>query len=305
MSVETYDTQLFKKSKINLFKSWLLISKFTILFYIPAHNNLKYLFPFIYLICKIKGIEIHYVVVGGWLNDFLKNLPVHRFLLKRIKRIYPQTKDLSDNLKKNYSFNNVTQLHNFRFLDNEVNGKKTLQEKIRLVFMARVHPKKGVYTLFKLSDKLKDLGYSNVNIDVYGPIQREFKEEFEGLLRKSTIHIQYCGIINPEDIVDTLSNYDLFLFPTEYYTEGFPGSILDAYLANIPVVVSRWKYANEFVEQDKTGVISKFGNSEDFINKVIELINNSDQINNLKKGVVEIKKKYTPEEAWKIIKNNI
>ncbi|MNK00940.1 Alpha-galactosylglucosyldiacylglycerol synthase [compost metagenome] len=305
MEVEMFDTQIFKNSKINLFKSWVLISKCSVLFYIPAHGNLKYLFPFIYLICKIKGIEIHYVVVGGWLSDFLKKLHLHKFLLKRIKRIYPQTKDLTEALKRNYGFENVIQLHNFRFSNVDSNDSRISDDGLRFVFMARVHPKKGIGTLFKLAEKLDELGYENIVIDIYGPIQSEYKQEFSQLLEQNKGHIQYCGIISPDNIAEVLRNYDLFLLPTEYYTEGFPGSVLDAYLSNVPVVVSKWKYAEEFVEDNKTGIIAAFNDADDFIEKVIWLINNPDKIAVLRNGVVDVKKKYAPEEAWKIIKNNI
>lgn len=41
------------------------------------------------------------------------------------------------------------------------------------------------------------------------------------------------------------------LLPTHYYTEGLPGSVLDAYMSGIPIIVSRWKHASEFVKMVK------------------------------------------------------
>lgn len=304
MTVSKYDTQIYKKNKKNIINSWCEIYKSDILFYIPAQNNLKFLFPFIYFICKMKGIQIHYVVVGGWLNDFLKNLPLHRMLLKRINKIYPQTNELTFALTNNYSFKNVEQLHNFRFTDDVQISTNSISKEIKLVFMARIHPKKGVDTLFKLAKTLLDLSYIDVRIDIYGPIFEQYKNEFEKSLEESN-NIKYCGVIEPNKIVKTLSQYDLFLFPTEYFTEGFPGSILEAYLANLPVVVSRWKYAEEFIEQNVTGIISDFENPENFIDEVIKLLNTPNKIEILKQGVIKAKMKYTPNGAWKIIKNNL
>lgn len=300
-----YDTQKFKKNKLNLLNSFLRVSECEILFYVPAHNNLKYLFPLLYFICKIRGIDIHYVVVGGWLHDFIKKLPLHQYLLRKVKSIYPQTNDLSNLLKTSYSFQNVVQLHNFRFSNKNLVRSKELNSPIKLVFMARVHPQKGMETLFKLIEKLELYKINYHSLDVYGPIFSDYKELFNNLIEKSSGRINYCGIVEPANISKVLSNYDLLLFPTEYYTEGFPGTILDAYLANIPVVVSKWKYASEFVKDGKTGLIADFKDKDDFIEKVILILNNPNMILDFKSHIEKYVDNFSPEKAWQILKNRI
>src|SRR5690606_15892116 len=104
---------------------------------------------------------------------------------------------------------------------------------IRLVFMARVHPLKGVNTIFKLARTLVEKDIKNVQIDVYGPIFPDYSSEFSSLLSNHVL-VEYKGVVQPENIPNILANYDLMLFPTQYYTEGFPGSILDAYIAHVP-----------------------------------------------------------------------
>ncbi|WP_160069583.1 glycosyltransferase family 4 protein [Sphingobacterium bovisgrunnientis] len=303
--VNLFDTQKFKKSKLNLVKSFLQVSKSDVLFYIPAHNNLKYLFPIIYLICKIRGIDIHYIVVGGWLSDFIENLPIHQYMLKRVKGIYPQTKELTILLKEKYCFDNVVQLHNFRFSEKNRINLKDIQTPVKLVFMARVHPQKGVDTLFKLIDKLETNDVDYFSLDIYGPIYSDYNDTFNRQIEKSSGRIKYCGSVDPSNIPDVLSNYDLLLFPTEYYTEGFPGTILDAYLANVPVVVSKWKYACEFVEDGKTGLIANFDDSEDFLDKVIIILKNPEVINDFKNHISNYVDTFSPEKAWQILKNRI
>ena len=304
MTVDYFDTQTFKKSRFNLLRSWYLISKYDILFYLPAHNNLKYLFPFIFFICKLKKIDIHYIVVGGWLSNFLKDLPFHRKLLNKVRGIYPQTKELTSNLIENYSFKNVIQLHNFRFY-NEFKKKDLLNENLQLVFMARINPQKGIKTLFKLSDRLFEIGLEGIRIDLYGQIEDSYKVEFANLLNTKKGNISYCGVLNPDNITERLKEYDLFLFPTEFFTEGFPGSILDAYIAEVPVVVSRWKYAEEFVKDNESGIICEFDNPNDFIDKTINLLNNKEKLRQLNNTVKKEKHKYSTQAAWHILKERI
>ncbi|MEG1313562.1 MAG: hypothetical protein RSD40_04530, partial [Bacilli bacterium] len=83
-NIDYFDTQSFKVSKINLIKMlWKVITADKI-FYLPAQNNLKYLFPVIFALCKIFNTKLNYLVVGGWLYNFLKDKEIHRWMLKNI-----------------------------------------------------------------------------------------------------------------------------------------------------------------------------------------------------------------------------
>ena len=70
------------------------------------------------------------------------------------------------------------------------------------------------------------------------------------------------AFLSQEIISRTLVNYDLMLFPTRYYTEGLPGTIIDAYIANLPVIATEWKHAREFIKDGETGFIVRFDNCQ-------------------------------------------
>lgn len=302
-TVSYFDTQTFQKSKINLIRAFTAISKVDLLFYLPAHNNLKWIFPFIFIYCKLFNIKIHYIVVGGWLAEYLKNKPLHKWMLKRIEGIYPENIELVENLKQHYNFTNVFQLHNFRIVEaKSIIPNKS--EKIKLVFMARVHPLKGINTVFKLADELVKNNIVNVEINVYGPVFPDYDADFKLYLNKNNL-VRYMGVLQPDDIYNTLVNYDLMLFPTQYFTEGFPGSILDSYIAEVPVVVSRWKYVEEFVKDNESGIICEFDNPNDFIDKTINLLNNKEKLRQLNNTVKKEKHKYSTQAAWHILKERI
>ena len=302
-SISYFDTQTFQNSKFNLFKVFKLIAKTDLLFYLPAQNNFKYIFPFIYSFCKLTNTKIHYIVVGGWLATHLKSKPLHKWMLSNINGIYPQTRQLTHDLNVDYGLTNVHQLNNFRMVERP-NLKPRSSDLIRLVFMARVHPLKGANTLFKLVEQIKAENIKNVEIDMYGPIYAQYSQDFQSLLANQTI-ISYKGILQPEEIYSTLINYDLMLFPTQYFTEGFPGSILDAYIAHLPVIATKWKYAEEFIESGNSGVIVDFENEQEFVTETIKLIQNPDLLKQLKRGAMAQSEKYSPEKAWNTIKETL
>lgn len=289
-----FDTELFKVNKLTIFKLIFLIFKTDIIFDVAAHGHLKYLFPIIYFLSLFSKSKFNFVAIGGWLYDFLKNKPLHRFLLSKVDNIFVQTNNLHENLKE-YDFKNTVLLNNFRMVHF---GKVDVTQKPikNIVFMARVHKMKGVELIFQLSDQLKKNGYHDINIDIYGPIYEEYKNIFLDKLPNSLVN--YGGVVQPNNVYSILEKYDFMIFPTKYYTEGFPGSILDAYISGLPVVVSAWLNAHEFVDDNLTGYIVEFDNENAFINKVIWLLQNPHELVILKQNILEKRKQYSSSLAW-------
>lgn len=293
-----FDTQVFKKNKLYIFKLIYLIFKSNIIFNVAAHNNIKYLFILLFFICKIVNKPLNIVAVGGWLGGFLKDKPVHRIMLSRVSNVFVQTKNLCTNLKQSYGFSNVKLLNNFRnIIYPEI--LKNKNNKLNLVFFARVQPMKGVKLIFELADRINEEVLSSVNIDIYGPISDFYEKDFYKSL--SSNKVNYCGILEPDNIYSVLCNYDLMLFPTKYFTEGFPGSILDSYISGVPVIATNWLNAKEFIDDGKTGYIVDFDNDEMFMDRVIYLINNPHLITETKENVIKKRYIYSPEAAWKVL----
>lgn len=300
-SLDFFDTQKLGSNKLSIFTMLRKLLWADKIYYLGAHKNLTFIFPFIYLLAFITRKSLHFVVVGGWLVEFIKAKPIHRLMLKNISTIYPETKLMVSQLRSLYGFKNVFQLHNFRIKNNElVDSEINLTGTVRLVFMARVHPMKGVETVLRLPSEL-DTYKDKFQIDIYGPILDSYKDVFFARLEQLSENISYLGPLQPEDIQRVLSQYDVMLFPTKYFTEGFPGTVLDAYEASLPVVATRWKYAHEYIDDGKSGFVCDFGNHDEFIDKVKMLIEQPQRISELKNGAARKAQEYSPEAAWKIL----
>lgn len=292
-NVQYYDTEDFKFNKLSIFKMlWQVISS-RIIVYLPAHNNLKIIFPIIFVLSKIFRTKIHYFVVGGWLSEFLKSLPLHRFMLRHISGIHTETQQLKSELESYYNFTNVDVFPNFRFFDFQ--PTRILRDKLRVVFMARINKMKGLDWIFSLAEyitvnQLED----KILMSFYGPIHDEDRDYFETELSKYSF-AEYKGVLQPSEIHQTLNDYDVMLLPTHYYTEGLPGSIIDAYISGIPVIVTDWKHSREFVDEGKCGYIIPFENGVDaLIERVIRLMNNRDTLSDLQSGAFAKRQAFMP-----------
>ena len=302
-NLKYFDTQKFKYSFRSPFEMIFSILSCDTLIYIPAHNNLKFLFPIIYCICKSLKIKLLYIVVGGWLDEYLENKKFHVSLLSNIGGIFPQTDQLCDKLRQHYLFKNVVYFPNFRmhsFVPTFIQNN----DAFKIVFMARIFRLKGIDTIFELARyiEVKYKKNHSFSIDFYGPIQKDEDDYFKEEIEKFDF-ISYKGILEPKQIYLNLNKYDLLVLPTRYEGEGFPGTILDAYISGIPVVVSDWKYLSEFVDHGQSGYLYDPNKKEEFHFYVDKLYHDRNLLIQMKKKAFEKSQNYSSEKAWNIIKD--
>lgn len=303
--VAYFDTQQLQFNRLSLFKMVWQIITCKKLVYLPAHNNLKYIFPFIYFLCKLRGIEILYIVVGGWLAEYLKTKKIHVALLSNIRGIFPETEKLKHKLVQQYGFNNITVLPNFRIHSFTPSFKQD-PNIFKIVFMARITRMKGIDVVFKLAERVerqKPLS-PPIIIDFYGPVGKGEEKYFTMQLKKTKV-VSYKGVLEPEKIYSTLDQYDCLVLPTRYKSEGFPGTILDAYISGVPVIVSNYPNASEIVDAGKTGFIFEMGEEEGFYQYIYMLYRNRELLLQMKKNAYEKSKMYSQESAWDVIRDYI
>ncbi len=116
------------------------------------------------------------------------------------------------------------------------------QDKCRkFVFISHIRPTKGIHEIITAAKKLGN----KVEIGVYGPFYDGLSEAvFSGL-----DNVRYRGVLEPDKVPTVLAQYDALLLPTYYLGEGYPGIILEAFSAGIPVIASSWKAIPELVDE--------------------------------------------------------
>jgi glycosyltransferase involved in cell wall biosynthesis len=266
-----------------------------------AQGSLKYLFPIIWVLTKIFRVEFHFFVVGGWIAEFIKNLPVHRFLLRRINGMYCETESIVRKLSDWYGYKHAYWFPNFRIYDFVPKIRLTREDPLKLVFMSRITKSKGYEIVFRMAEYIDRLLPTNsIIIDFYGPLNKNDKVDFLKGLSKFDF-LKYKGILEPKEINITLAAYDAMLFPTNYPGEGLPGTILDSYISGIPVIASDWRYNAELILHGQTGFIFDLNKEEEFYKYILELYYDRDLLYKLKLNAYKKSKDFDYNTIWNIL----
>ena len=232
---------------------------------LPAHNGLRIIAPWLAFWNRVFKRNIHYSVVGGWLPSVLKRKKRLARSLRRFSGIYVETRTMKRALLE-MGFSNVDVMPNCKELEilpcSELSVASDLP--YRLCMFSRVMKEKGV------EDAIAAIGCLNAregreiySLDIYGPVDSGQTDWFETLQKNFPQWVQYRGVVPFDESVETLRRYDALLFPTRFYTEGVPGTIIDAYAAGVPVVSSKWESFGDVVEDGVTGFGYDFGSVED------------------------------------------
>jgi len=142
-----------------------------------------------------------------------------------------------------------------------------------------------------------------ITIDYFGPIDSTVPQFLQEI--KVIPNASYNGILNPKKIQEVLAKYDFFIFPTYYHGEGFPGVILDAIYANLPIIASDWKYNAEILENGKTGLIFRSKSVESIVNMLEKIINSPNMLIILEENMKVLQEKYNSKNALSIIINEL
>lgn len=285
---------------IKVIKSYFKTDKIIVL---PAHNGVKIFIPLFVCLSILKKNTIIYSVIGGWLPKLLAKDRLLLFFMKKLDIILVETSTMKKELEK-LGLNNIKIMPNGKKLT-EINVKDLkidFMKPFKVCTFSRVIPEKGIEDAINAIKVINNKNSKNIyNLDIYGEIEGSYEERFKKIIDDSPDYIQYKGIIEPDKSVEILQDYYLLLFPTNFYTEGIPGTIIDAYAAGVPVISSEWQSCHDIIKPNETGLVYKFKDQVDFINVLEYASKNSSEIIKMRESCLKTSSKYKQENAFKVI----
>ena len=295
--IYTVDTYYNKKSKLRLFFQLIKsICNCRDIFVLLSCNGMKKFFPLLSFLSNVFKVKIYHDVIGGNLDKYIKTNPKFKGYLNSFFVNWVETENLKKKLEE-LGIVNVEKLPNFKRL--EINKKLILEEArypLKFCTFSRVVKEKGVEDAINSIEKINfEQGYNCCTLDIYGPIDPMYAEEFNIIMSKTTEAVHYCGCVSYDKSIQTIQKYYALLFPTHWDGEGFPGTIVDAYMAGVPVIATDWNSNKELIENKKTGIIYPNIEEEILSDCINWFINNREKVQEMKYNCVRKAEEYLPD----------
>jgi glycosyltransferase involved in cell wall biosynthesis len=233
-----------------------------------------------------------YLVIGGY---FPEGVRLKRFdwrFYTNLKNVIVQGDLLRKIIIANSELTNVRVLPNFKLFPNLlIQSNEKLENNFRFVFVGRISKGKGVSEILDATESLNKRS-KTFTVDFYGPVEDEFDSN----------KMNYCGFLDfqndPEQAYTKLASYDCMLFPTYWKGEGFPGVIIDAFIAGLPVIATNWNMNSEIIEDGINGFIIPPKDAVSLANKMMWVIENRDALRAIGKSNQERANDYHIDRIW-------
>jgi glycosyltransferase involved in cell wall biosynthesis len=253
-------------------------------------SGLHVIGPAVALIARLRSTPLVVRKFGG--TDFFEYPPFRRSLilwtLRRADLYLAETKNLVRRARE-AGLANVEWYANSRSMpelpDEQPDGRVCR----RFVFLGQIHGGKGVRELVEAGEALPD----GATVDVYGPLGFDIeRSELSGRAR-----VTYHGPVEAGDVHGVLASYDALVLPSYHHGEGYPGVILEAYAAGLPVVSTRWRAIPELVEDGATGLLVEPRDVGALHDAMLSLVEDGQLYARLRAGVRERRREFS-DEIW-------
>lgn len=271
--VNLVDTDKWNKNFfLIIYKIFIFLKKSDVIVICSADRGAYYALKLLNLF-KVKK-NIYYFVAGGRLGDRVVNKEYKINSYKKCTKIYVESEKIKNQLNS-MNLNNIEVTNNFR----KINFKKEVKELgicTKFIYFGRVIPEKGIEDSLIVVNNLINKGYE-ISYDIYGEIDNDYLKYIEKYLNNNII---YKGTYIPDGYneYELFSKYDALLFPTKYKGECLPGTLIEAYISGLAILASNWRYAKEYIEDDKVGYIFNFNDLKDFEIKLEKMLGNKEKV---------------------------
>lgn len=255
----------------------------------------------------IAGFKGNFITTAhGWIPNRLKlKKGIELVYLSALKR-YSKVIAVSDDVKRILSSNKIP----LERIETIYNGVEITEAKLsgistsrRIVFLGRYIEEKGIPYLL---EAIKEINNSELQdkltVDFYGdgPLKTYVSQTINEL---KTNKVRNCGFMNPNQVIETLQNYDILIMPS--IQEGFPYTLVEAFSAGIPVIASSVGGIPEALENGHNGFLTAPKSSADLREAIETFIKLDDtKVLQMKKNALETSKKFNVVDMVKYIEKN-
>ena len=259
-----------------------------------------------YRLIKLIGLfpgllkKTNYFVIGGYFPKGLNEGVYNSKYYAGLNKIVVEGQLLKDEIVSSHSLNNVEVIPNFKRFD-FVPIKKTINgARLNFVFISLITEDKGCDTIFGAISELNKRGFANsFSVSFYGKIDLDYKEKYLTQIGNNIYYKGYLNLMqNPNEAYLELSGYDCLLFPSYFKGEGFPGVLIDAFIAGLPTIASDWHMNTELIQEERNGLVVPVRDAFALANAMQRVIENPELLVTMSANASEYASNYHIDSVW-------
>ncbi len=209
-------------------------------------NHFIWIAPLVIFYAKLLGKSVSLRKFAGMMHKEYEEAGIirkalARYALKHADTVFFETKYLVEYFKP---FNpNTFWFPNVRHRPEGGFSKKEYEK--RFIFIGSITKEKGIDELMQAARYVGE----EYQIDLYGKIDERYYHEKDFSLP----NLRYRGFVDPKRVIETIQQYDVLVLPS--YREGYPGVIIESFMAGRPVLSTLLPSIKEMVEEGRTGFL--------------------------------------------------
>lgn len=250
----------------------------------------------IWIITKLLRYRVILRVFGGDLAEVLSKQSAFKKVIfgrtfMSFNFILVQSKSLVSELD---SYRNVHWFPTTRTFKSNVQAKQ--KHCSNFIYVGQLKLEKGLDLICEILERNESECF---NITICGP---EVSIGLSNRLKACGANV--LGQVPFEKVQKHIADADVFIFPTRYVGEGYPGAVIEALQLGVPVITTDWKYMTEIVEDRKSGLIIE-STFESLLDAMLELKTNQTLFSHLSEGAISRGNEFNTTTALTRLKNLI
>lgn len=252
------DTYNYKKRAWDVLRSLFVCMKNSqVVFVLLSRNGMRTIFPVVNFLNLFFRRPVFHDCIGGSLDTLAERYPNLKKQIKRFDVNWVESPNLKKRLE-DMGIHNAEYLPNFKRLtvlpEQELKQKKC--EPYSFCTFSRVNEDKGIGRAAEAVIQINQAAEKRLaTLDIYGPVEGDYGRVLDRYLAAGDGAVRYMGVADQNKSVETLKKYDTLLFPTTFAGEGFPGTLIDAFCAGLPVIATDWHFNGEIITEGVTGFL--------------------------------------------------
>lgn len=230
------------------------------------------------IICEkcVEGSKINAIinkcVQNSYLNSIIKVVSFYIESILKIDRkisayVIPSVFTITKFVAAGFSKEKIYHIPTY-YNSNITNNIENIEYEDFLLYVGRVDPDKGIYTLIDAVSK------SEYKLIIIGGTTSNYINILNKTFSINTDNIKFLGNLDFTKVSDYLKRCRATVVPSEWY-DNFPNVILESYAFSKPVIASDIGSLKELVLDNYTGLRFKVKDSDDCLEKIKQYMSNA------------------------------